>query len=185
MLTPKTNSQTCWRKAISWWVESSSPFVQHHEFLNVLQPSQSIDNPQTMSTRVIKRRGTCGCELKANEECSVEDCRSVSNPTGFECILRPRTLKAQSPNSDLTRAGRPVAEATKKNPIGAKLSHHNFKKSRNNVDPLQKVYSNVRQKLESSSRRRNAGHRRQRDVLGNIFVSICGSESTSWTRLPR
>ena len=41
---------------------------------------------------------------------------------------------------------RPVAETTKK-PIAGKLSHHNFEISRSNVGHLEKVCSNVRQKL--------------------------------------
>ena len=39
----------------------------------------------------------------------------------------------------------PVAGTTK-NPIGKKLSHHNLKKSRNNVGHYEKVYLNARQK---------------------------------------
>ena len=52
-----------------------------------------IHNLQTMSMRMMQeeknwRRGTCGYEIRTNEEFGVEDCRSVSNRTGVECILQ-------------------------------------------------------------------------------------------------
>ena len=87
----------------------------------------------------------------------------------------PETLKAHSSNSDRTGTGRPVAKGlnkstasssqvchsdantitsaerpvaeTTKETIGAKLSHHNFQISGSNVGHLEKVCSNVRQKL--------------------------------------
>ena len=46
----------------------------------------------------------------------------------------------------ITSTLRPVAETTRKT-TGTKLSHHNLEISRNNVGHLEKVYSNVRQKL--------------------------------------
>ena len=45
-----------------------------------------------------------------------------------------------------SRAGKPAAE-TAKNPIGTRFSHHNMTISRIFVGHLEKVYSNVRQKL--------------------------------------
>ena len=45
-----------------------------------------------------------------------------------------------------TSTGKPVAKTTK-NPINTKVSHHDLRISRNNVGHLEKVHSNVRQKL--------------------------------------
>ena len=33
-----------------------------------------------------EERVKCGCEIETNDEFSVEDCESVSNSTGCECI---------------------------------------------------------------------------------------------------
>ena len=129
------------------------------------------------------RRRTWCCEIETNDEFSVEDCRSVSNSTGFECISQPgwrskhsvriqtvlvrgdplrevlnenTAWSSQLRHSDAntnTSTRRDVAEPTKK-PIGTQLSHHNFEISRDNIGHLEKVYSNVRWKTESSTRRR-------------------------------
>ena len=58
MLTPKTNSQTCWRTAVSpSWTESSPPFVQHHEFFRCsLAISVQWKKTKTMSKRSIQER---------------------------------------------------------------------------------------------------------------------------------
>ena len=63
------------------------------------------------------------------------------------------TLGAQSSNSDRTGMEKPVAEATNQT-IGAMLSHHNFQIS--NAGHLEKVYSNVRQKLSRHIGKRHA-----------------------------
>ena len=53
----------------------------------------------------------------------------------------------------ITSTGKPVAETTDKT-LGTKVSHPNFEQS--SVDHLEKFFSNVRTKIESSSRIRNA-----------------------------
>ena len=88
------------------------------------------------------------------------------------------------PDQMQTHTGRLVAETTK-NPIGTEWSHHNLDIPRNNVGHLEKVYSNVRQKTWSSTGRRHALDRRQRDDLEYIYVSDYESRGTSWTRLSR
>ena len=116
-----------------------------------------------------------GCEIETDVESGVEDCRSVSNSAECECISQPGTLNAKSSNLDLTSTGKPAANdssrntasssqvwqsdvnpntstgkpvaETTKNPIGSRLTHHNLKMSRSLVGHLEKVHSNVRQKL--------------------------------------
>ena len=105
----------------------------------------------------------------------VEDCRSVSNRTGFECISPPgdpHSTKFEYGSHQIgeTRGERfewkhsielssvafrcksehqyrETCGGNETNPIGTNLSHHNLKTSGNNVGHLEKVYSNVRQTL--------------------------------------
>ena len=101
-------------------MESSSPFVQHHEFFDVLlQPFHSKKQPsnhvkEADAGRKTWRRGTSGGKIEANDEFGIEDYKSVSN-TGFDRLT------------------------------DTKLFRHYFQKS--NVDHLEKVFSIVRQKL--------------------------------------
>ena len=90
-----TNLLTCWPKVIHpWWVETSSSFAQHHEFLDVFLQPISVELTarkiveESGAGRKTWRRGTCGCEIETNDEFSVEDCQPVSN-SGFECIWQP------------------------------------------------------------------------------------------------
>ena len=51
----------------------------------------TINNLEAMSKRQMQekktwRRETCGYEIEATDEFGVQDCQSVSNSTGFECI---------------------------------------------------------------------------------------------------
>ena len=136
-----------------------------------------------------------------------------STALGSSASHSPGTLKAHSSNSDrtcterpvarglnentasssqvwhsdadtITSRWRPVAETTKKT-SGAKLSHHNFEISRNNVGSLEKVYSNVRRKLG----RPQGGDMPDIDISAmmgeSFYVSDNEGGSASWTRLPR
>ena len=157
-------------------MESSSPFVQHHEFFDVLlQPFQPLNNPKTMSKRQMQEEKLgeeerVVAKSKPMMSFSVEGCQSISDSTGFECISQPgdtqRTQFEFGPHQyGETRCkhsiefssvafgcehdhqyGETVAETTKKT-IGTKPSHHNIEISRNNVYHLEKVFSNVRRKL--------------------------------------
>ena len=55
----------------------------------------------------------------------------------------------------------------------------------NNVDDLEKVYSNVRRELGGPPKRRHGTDRRQHDHLGNIYVRDSEGSGTSWIRLSR
>ena len=69
-----------------------------------LQPSNHVEEAD--AGRETRRRGTCGCKMKTNEEFAVDQSPIA---LGSSASHSPGTHKAQSSNLDLTGTRRPVA----------------------------------------------------------------------------
>ena len=133
----------------------------------------STSSSQTVSKRLMQQEGP---EIKTIVEFGVEDCRSVSNSAGFECILHPGDTQRKMFKFDLTSTGKLAARDTNENTASSfqvwqadvnpssstvKLVAERRPKSshwynlvspqlddiRNSVGHLEKVHSNVRQQL--------------------------------------
>ena len=80
------------------------------------------NDPKTMSKRLMHEEqpgeeGRAVAKSKTNDEISVEDCRTVSKSTGFECTSQPgrskHTVRIQT--VPRTGTGRPVARSLNEN----------------------------------------------------------------------
>ena len=129
----KTNSQTCWREAISpvmggiifsvcstSWVFRSS--------LAVISVRSTNPKPRRRDRFRKKtwRRGTCDDKIETSDEFSVEGCQSVSNNTGYECIQQwGNNCSAEFEfNSDRTGMEKPVAEGLNENTASSSQVWH-------------------------------------------------------------
>ena len=140
-------------------------------------------------------------------------CRLVCNSVGFECNSQPSDtqstklkshqygetrserfeMKNTASSSQVWHSDRNANNSTERTCGGRRQKTHWYdtfspqllRHPENNVGHLDKVQSNVRQKLSRPQGRRYARDRRQHDDLGNIQVSTFESCSTSWTRLSR
>ena len=219
MLTPKTNSQTCWRKAISPVMsESSSPFVQHHELFDVLsQPFQSNLNLQPSNHVEEADTGR-----KTGEEERVwrnrnqwwDQCRRL--PIGLQqhwvrvhqtalghsehrvriqtVLVRGERLREvwMKPQHRVLKCGTrmqtrlPALENPwRKRQRELLVQRYLTTTSRYPILPSWERLFTCTTEIESSSRGRNAWHRRQRNDLVNLYVSNDEGGSPCWTRLPR
>ena len=99
-----------------------------------------------LQRRWVREHLTVGATLKAKS--SKLDLTSTGKPVSGDSNENAASSSQvrQSGANSSPSAGTPVAETTKK-PMATKLSHHNMTISRNYVDHLERVYSNVRQKL--------------------------------------
>ena len=214
MSTPKTKSQAYWRKATSpvmsqiiFFVRSTS-WVFFDVLLQPFQSNQQLSNhvEEDKAGRKTWRKGTCGGEIEDNDEFGVEACQSPSNNTGFECVKQPgdirrTTLEFRPCWWGETRCQRfewkhrfefsSVA-------FGFKYDHQCGEtrggNDKNSIaqDCLCKVcwpgwesLLECTTKIWSSTGRRHARDRRQRDDLGDIHVRDNEGGSTSWTTLSR
>ena len=161
------------------------------------------------------RRRTWCCEIEMNDVFIVEDCRSVSNSTGFECISQPgwrskhsvriqtvlvrgdplrevlnenTAWSSQLRHSDAntnTSTRRDVAEPTKK-PIGTQKSHHNFEISREQYWPSWESLFKCTMENWVVHKETIMPDIDVNAMLWGIFcVSDYESGRTPWTRLPR
>ena len=161
------------------------------------------------------RRRTWCCEIEMNDEFSVEDCRSVSNSTGFECISQPgwrskhsvriqtvlvrgdplrevlnenTAWSSQLRHSDAntnTSTRRDVAEPTKK-PIGTQKSHHNFEISREQYWPSwESLFKCTMENWVVHKEDDYAWHRRQRDVVGSFLCQRLWKRQNTLDKIPK
>ena len=144
-------------------------------FIQPFLPISAPQTMSKRLIRKSRRRTTRGCQIKTNAESGVEDYQRNSNSAEFEYVSKPRDTYSNKFKFGFHRYGKPVARdsnahaesssqvrqpyvnpssstgtfvaETTQNFVGAKWSHHNMKLVPNNVDDLEKVYSNVRREL--------------------------------------
>ena len=150
-----------------------------------------------MNTR---RRRTSGCQIKPDAKSGVEDNQSVSNSVEFEYISQSGVLYSKKfkfgtvsrdSNGNTEIQFRDIVAKSTNNSVGARLFLRILKISPNDVDYFEKVYSNVRQRIWSSTRRRNGTdrrpcrrQRRRRSILDSIFQKICVPPRTRILTIP-
>ena len=84
-----------------------SPF-----YFSSTSTSQTMSKMRIQQDRPGEDARVC-CGIQTYVEFCVEDCRSVSDSAGFECISQPRdtqSLKAKSSNSDPISTGKPFCK---------------------------------------------------------------------------
>ena len=92
------------------------------------------------------RRRTCGCEIETNDEFSVEDCQSVSNSTGFECIQQPGDTQSTVRIQTVPVRGDPWRKRQRKPWVQSYITA-TLRYLETNVGHVEQVDTNVRKTL--------------------------------------
>ena len=186
-----------------WWVKSSSSCVQHHEFFRCSLAAISVQSTfeEDKAGRKTWRKGTCGGEI---EEQWWVWCRSL--PITLQQHWVRVHLTARGHSEDNTRIQSELVRLDSLRKVRMKTSHRILKcgiriqirspvrGDRQRIPLVQDCLSKVcwptwecllecTTKTWSSTGRRYARDRRQRDDLGDIHVRDNEGGSTSWTTL--
>ena len=144
MLTPKTNSQTYWPRAISLVMSGKIFSICSISAFSALPVAPKWCQKECKQ----EQEKNCG-KVEANVEPGLAYCGKLFHSAEFECIKSSGDTQSTQPALSFQECARKLAaENSDINDEDDPKWPHNYRISRANVPHLEKLHSNLRQQLE-------------------------------------